>query len=110
MIFFGVFSFSEESKLTKEKTKNEENYLHGKTPNKQKKKWEIFLGFLLILTELKRKTEKKQEVFLDFLKVFQTHKKKTRKINLAWIIQWKSVDTDNWNEMCKHEYNVGGYT
>ena len=29
----------------KEKSKNEKNYLHGKAPNKQKKKKEIFLGF-----------------------------------------------------------------
>ena len=45
---FGVFSFSEGSEI-KKKMKNEKNYLHGKTPNKQKKKREIFLGFLLLL-------------------------------------------------------------
>ena len=48
--------------------KTEKNYLHGKAPNKQKKKPEIFLGFLLILQLVKqeRKTKKKWEIFLDF--------------------------------------------
>ena len=41
VIFLDFFSFSEESKLTKEKQKSEKNYLHGKAPNKQKKKQEI---------------------------------------------------------------------
>ena len=75
LVFWGK-QIKEENKKTRE-----ENYLHGKTPNKQKKKREIFLGFLLILLliKLERKARNKQEIFLDFLKVFQTHKKKARK-------------------------------
>ena len=33
------------NKQIKGKSKNKKNYLHGKAPNKQKKKKEIFLGF-----------------------------------------------------------------
>jgi len=51
-----------------------ENYLHGKAPNKQKKKKENLFGF----------SQSKQ-----------THEKKARKRNkLAWMIQWQSVNTD----------------
>ena len=38
------------NKQTKEKSKNEKNYLHGKAPNKQKKNKEMFLGFLFNTT------------------------------------------------------------
>ena len=38
------------NKQTREKSKNEKNYLHGKAPNKQKKNKEIFLGFLFNIT------------------------------------------------------------
>ena len=46
-IFLEFPIFLEGSKL-KKKNKNEKNYLHGIAPNKQKKKREIFLGFLLM--------------------------------------------------------------
>ena len=48
-IFLEFLIFLEEGKLNKEK-KNEKNYLHGKAPNKQKKNWEIFLGFWFLKT------------------------------------------------------------
>jgi len=38
------------NKQTKGKSKNEENYLHGKAPNKQKKNKEIFLDFIFNIT------------------------------------------------------------
>ena len=39
------------NKQTREKSKNEKNYLHGKAPNKQKKNKEIFLVFFNITTK-----------------------------------------------------------
>jgi len=39
---FGVFDFLRQAN----KSKNKKNYLHEKAPNKQKKKKEIFLGFI----------------------------------------------------------------
>ena len=78
--------------------KNEKNYLHGRTPNKQKKKREIFLDFLLILWSNKqeRKTEKKREIFLGFWSFSNTQEGSENKTNMD--IQWKSMNTDNWNE------------
>jgi len=38
------------NKQIKGKSKNENNYLHGKAPNKKKKNKEIFLGFLFSIT------------------------------------------------------------
>ena len=43
---FGVFGFLQQAN----KKQKEKNYLHGKAPNKQKKKKELFLGFLFNIT------------------------------------------------------------
>ena len=59
--------------------KRKENYLHGKTPNKQEEEREIFLGFHFKSTT---SMEIKLTIFLVFLKVYQTHKKKARKRKL----------------------------
>ena len=98
-MFLEFFS-SEEVNYRKERKENDKNLFTRKSSQQAKEEWEIFLGFLLILQliKLERKAKKKRELnFLVFLKVFQTHKKKARK-KLTWIIQWKSVNTDNWNE------------
>ena len=44
-------------------TKKKENYLHGKTPNKKKKKDKIFLGFLKRTQN--KKTRKRKETSMD---------------------------------------------
>ena len=52
--------------------KEKENYLHGKAPNKQKKK---------------------EKSFWVFSKGHKTRKQENEN-KLAWIIQWQSVNTD----------------
>ena len=92
-IFLEFLVFLEESKLKKEKQK-QENYLHGKTPNKQKKNREIFFGFLLILQLIKveRKSEKKQEIFLVFSMFFK-HTRRNRE---------NKSSMDNTKKTCEH--------
>ena len=50
-IFLDFFDFRKQANK-KGKSKNEKNYLHGKTPNKQKKNKEIFSGFLFSTTTI----------------------------------------------------------
>ena len=66
-----------------------ENYLHGRAPNKQKKKWEIFLGFLLILQliKLERKNQKEARNVFGFSQSFSNTQEESKKIKLTWIIQ-----------------------
>ena len=45
--------------------KKKKNYLHGKAPNKQKKKKKIFLGFLKLDRHTKRKREKEDKTSMD---------------------------------------------
>ena len=78
-------------------SKNKKNYLHGKAPNKQKKNKEIFLGFIFSATaNYSRKKNKKEagNIFV-FSQSFSNTEEESEKINLTWMIQWKSVDTDN---------------
>ena len=63
-----------------------------------KEEHEIFLGFLLIITttSMEIKLIKSCNYFFVFLKIYQTHKKKVKKkIKLTWIIQRKSMSTDD---------------
>ena len=63
------------------------NYLHRRTPNKQKKKREIFFEFSFnATTNYARK--KLQLNFFGSSKVFQTHKKKMRnKTNMDYTMK-----------------------
>ena len=70
--------------------------------------WVLFLDTIANYTRKKNKKEARN-IFV-FSQSFSNTQEESEKINLAWIIQWKSVGTDNWNEMCEHEYNVGGNT
>ena len=88
---------------------NEKNYLRGRTPNKQKKNKEMFLGFLFSATSnySRKKIKKKMEIFLDFLKFFKhTRRKRENKFNMDNTM--KKCEHQTWNEMCKNECNVGG--
>ena len=89
--------------------KSEKNYLHGRASNKQeKKKREIFLGFLLILwtNKRERKTKKKQEIFLDFQSFSNTQKESERiKTNMDHTMKKDEHRQLEW--MCEHECNVG---
>ena len=108
---FGVFSFSWRKQIKeRRKTKTRKTIYTGKLPTRKRRTRKSFWGFLLntTLTKLERKTKKKQEIFFGFFQSFSNTQKEREKINLAWIIQWKSVNTDNWNEMCEHECNVDG--
>ena len=81
-----------------QRKEKKQNYLHGKAPNKQKKNEKSFWVFFLITTTtgMESKLAKSYNYFFVFLKIFQTHKNKVRKENkLAWIVQWKSMSTDN---------------
>ena len=48
--YFWSSSFFYKKANKEGKNKNENNYIHGKAPNKQKKNTEIFLGFLFRIT------------------------------------------------------------
>jgi hypothetical protein len=48
-------------------------------------------------------------MFLDFSK-FYKHTRRMRENKSNMDNTMKKCDTDNWNEMCEHECNVGGNT
>ena len=89
--YFWSFVFLEESKLKEgKKNKNEKNFLHGKAPNKQKKKREIFLGFLLILQLIKqeRKPKRREKYFWIFSKKLKDTKAKRKiKTNVDYTMK-----------------------
>jgi hypothetical protein len=70
--------------------KSEKNYLHGRTPNKQKKKREIFLDFLLILQliKLEKKPKRNKKCFWIFSKFFKhTRRKRENKTRMDYTMK-----------------------
>jgi hypothetical protein len=75
---FLVFQKEKQTKR-KEKKQKRENYLHGKTPNKQKEEQGNIFGFspILQLIKLRRKNQKEaRKYFWIFSKFFKHTKRK----------------------------------
>jgi hypothetical protein len=108
---FGVFGFLKESKFKKGKTKTRKTIYTGELPTSNRRTRKSFWVFFLnTTTNYTRKKKKEAGNIFVFSQSFLNTQEEGVKINLAWIIQWKSVDTDNWNEKCEHESNVSGNT
>ena len=78
-IFLKFLVFLEESKLKKEKQKQEKLFTRESSPQAKEESRNLFRFSFNITTNYTRKKNQKKQDFLDFLEVFQTHKKKARK-------------------------------
>ena len=102
---FGVFGFSEESKIIiKEKEKREKLFTRESSQQIKEETRNLFEFSFNVTTNY---AWKKLQLIFWIFKSFFKHTRRKQEIKLAWIKQWKRMNTDNWNEMCEHECNVG---
>ena len=98
--------------MKREKQKQEKLFTWESSQQVKRRMRKFFWVFFLVLQQFKlgRKIKKSKKHVFGFSQSFSNTQEESKKINLTWIIQLKSVNTDNWNEMCEHESNVGGNT
>ena len=97
-IFLEFLVFVEQGNL-KRKTKMRKTIYTRELPTSKRRTRKSFWVFFLKLQLIKlgRKNRKEAGNIFRFSQCFLNTQEESEKINLTWIVQWESVDTDKWN-------------